>query len=78
MKRFLTLGIRVAMCLALVAEARDRVTLVPPHCVILDDFPKPCPASKRGGYDCPSAHITIKMDPDCQQYDHQRFLQVPK
>lgn len=78
MKRFLTLGIRVVLCLALVAEARDRVIMVPPHCVEVDDFQKPCKAAKYGGYDCEHVHIRIKALPECTAFDHQRILQVPK
>jgi hypothetical protein len=77
-KRFLTSGIRVALCLAALASpAKNKIVIVPPHCVEVDRFYKPCHPAKYGGYDC-QVHISVKHDPDCQQYDHRELLQVPR
>lgn len=65
------------LALPCAVDARDKIIMVPKNCVVVDQFYKPCPQSLHGGYDC-QIHISIKSDPDCQQYDHQRFLQVPK
>jgi hypothetical protein len=79
MKRFLTLGIRVVLCLAagVASTAKDKIVSAPPHCLELDRFYKPCPPSKYGGYDC-KVHISIKPLPGCVEFDHQRILQVSK
>ncbi len=76
MKRFLTLGIRAVVCVALAAEAKEHVILVPGHCLEADNFSKPCPASKYGGYDCNKVHVSVRPLPECAQYDHQRVLRV--
>jgi hypothetical protein len=78
MKSFLTLGILAALCLgALAGTAKEKIIETPPHCVTVDEFYKPCTASKHGGYDC-KVHISVKPLPECSEYDHQRFLQVPR
>lgn len=78
MKPFLTLGILASLCLGTLAgTAKEKIVLAPPHCLDLDRFYKPCPASRHGGFDC-KVHISVKPLPECAEYDHQRFLQVPR
>lgn len=59
-------------------KQKPAVHFVPPHCVEVDSFGKPCRVAKSGGYDCDRVHIKIKLLPECREFDQQNFLEIPR
>jgi hypothetical protein len=59
-------------------KQQSQVHFVPPHCIEVDGFGKPCRAAKYGGYNCEKVHIRIKPLPECREFDRQHFLEIPR
>lgn len=57
-------------------KPKSEIHFVPPHCVEVVRFEKPCPAEEHGGYRCDKVHIKIKLLPECREFDRQNFLQI--
>jgi hypothetical protein len=72
--------------LTLAGTAREKIIFVPPHCVEVTRFDKPCVHAKRQkdatvdpeDISCPLVHIRIKPLPECSEFNQAAIFQVPK
>lgn len=42
---------------------------VPPRCIVVDKFIKPCVKDKGNRYKCSEVEISIRLTPSCKDYD---------